>query len=216
MHDRFRKGSIMNAKRETSGFGLLHSGAPRSRGLRDAIARPMAWRGIFAVLFGIFAVSGAWGSIGALALVFGIYAAFEALAALMSALTLRNRSLVLLAVVDSLTGAFFLLRPELKLLTFSYVVGAWAMLTGLLEVVAAGALKRSRPTLRVQAAAGFTSMTLGVGLGIYPELGLTDLAGWLGATMVVFGALCVLAAARVRFGSKPAVSNAKWSDRGAA
>jgi uncharacterized membrane protein HdeD (DUF308 family) len=195
----------MKTKRGFSGFGL-----------RDAIARPMAWRGIFAILFGIFALSNAWGSTGALALVFGIYAALEALAALMAGLRLKNRSLVLLAVVDSLTGAFFLLRPELKLLTFSYVVGAWAMLTGVLEVLASGAFRRSRPTQRVQAAAGFTSIALGVGLGIYPELGARDLAGWLGATMVVFGCLCVLAASRVRFASRPAVSEVKWSDRGAA
>jgi len=206
----------MIAKREIPGFGLLQSGGPRSTGLRDAIARPMAWRGIFAILFGIFALSGAWGSTGALALVFGIYAAFEALAALMSGLGLKNRSLGIRAVVDSLTGAFFLLQPELKLLTFSYIVGAWAMLTGVLEVIAAGALRRSRPTQRVQAAAGFTSIALGVGLGIYPELGPKDLAGWLGATMVFFGSLCLLAAARVRFGSRAAVSKAKWSDRGAA
>jgi hypothetical protein len=59
-------------------------------------------------------------------------------------------------------------------------------------------------------------MALGLGLGIYPELSHRDLSGWLGATMLVFGCLCVLAAARYRFASKPAVPNTKWSERGAA
>jgi uncharacterized membrane protein HdeD (DUF308 family) len=176
----------------------------------------MAWRGIFAILFGLFAVSGAGDSPGALALMFGIYVAFEAVAALMTGLALGNRSLVLLAVVDSLTGALFLLLPALPLITLSYVLGAWAMLTGVLEVFAAGAFKRSRKTERAQAGAGVVSIALGFALGIYPELAAPDLAGWLGAAMMLFGCLCILAAARVRFDPASVVSPARWSDRGAA
>ena len=182
----------MNARQELAGF--------------SAIARPMAWRGIFAILFGIFAVSGAWGSTRVLAFVFGVYAGLEAFAALMSGLGLRNRSLVILAVIDSLTGAFFVLQPELQLLTFSYVVGAWAMLTGILEMFAAGAFRRSFETKRMQAGAGAVSIALGFGLGIYPELSPASLAGWLGATMLLFGCLSVLAAARVRFGRPSVIS----------
>jgi len=208
----------MKAKQELSGFRARRISRESSIGLRHraSIARPMAWRGIFAILFGVFAVSGAWGTPRALALVFGIYAAFEALAALMTGFSLKNRSLVVLAGVDSLTGAFFLLLPDLPLITFSHVLGAWAMLTGVLELFAAGALKRSRKTERAQAGAGVVSIALGFGLGIYPELGPAQLAGWLGATMMIFGCLCILAAARVRFGPASAVSRGKWSDRGAA
>jgi drug/metabolite transporter (DMT)-like permease len=208
----------MIPKRELSGDGARRTSRAGSIRLRyrETIARPMAWRGIFAILFGLFAVSGALGAPSALALVFGLYAAFEALAALMTGLGLKNRSLVVLAVVDSLTGAFFLLNPDLPLFTFSHVVGAWAMLTGVLELFAAGALRRSRKTERAQAAAGVVSVALGFVLGIYPELGPADLAGWLGAAMMLFGCLCILAAARVRFGPASVVSRGKWSDRGAA
>lgn len=208
----------MNAKRELSGSGVQRTSRAASVRLRyrEAIARPMAWRGIFAILFGLFAVSGAWGSPAALALAFGVYASFEAIAALMTAIGLENRSLILLAVVDSLTAAFFLLLPDLPLITLSYVLGAWALLTGVLEVFAAGALKRSRKTERAQAGAGVVSIALGFALGIYPELAPADLAGWLGAAMMLFGCLCILAAARVRFGPASVVSPARWPDRGAA
>jgi uncharacterized membrane protein HdeD (DUF308 family) len=208
----------MNAKPEFSGTGAPRTSRRPSFRLRyrEAIARPMAWRGIFAILFGLFAVSGARRSPAALALAFGVYASLEAVAALMTAIGLENRSLILLAVVDSLTAAFILLMPDLPLITLSHVLGAWAMLTGVLEVFAAGALKRSRKTERAQAGAGVVSIALGFALGIYPELAPADLAGWLGAAMMLFGCLCILAAARVRFGAPSVVSPARWRDRGAA
>ena len=63
----------MNPGRKPSGFsaGRASRRGPISRHL-NTIARPMAWRGILAILFGLFAVSGAGDSPRALALMFGI------------------------------------------------------------------------------------------------------------------------------------------------
>lgn len=183
---------------------------------REAIARPMAWRGIVAILFALYALSGTWESVRALALAFGAYAAFEALAALVAGVGLKNRPLVLIAIADTVTGTYFLLRPDLREHTLSYVLGAWAMATGVLELFAADALRRSPPTERRQAAAGIVSIVLGVGLAIYPELGHAELAGWLGATMMLFGCFCLLAAARVRFETEARGPQPKSWRRGAA
>lgn len=183
---------------------------------RETLSRPMAWRGGCAILFGVFAFSRTWNSTQALVLAFGVYAAFEALAAFLAAFGLRNRPLAVIAAVDAIAAASFLFGPAPPLLTFSHVLGAWAMLTGILELFAAGALRRPLRTERAQAAAGVVSILLGIGLGIFPELGSAELAGWLGATMILFGCFCVLAAARVRFDAVSIAPRANWRRRGAA
>jgi len=159
----------------------------------------MVWRGACAILFGLFAISGAWSSTAGLAVAFGIYGAFEALGALVAGRRSGNPALLWIAAADGLAATFFLLRHDLGVLTFSYAVGAWAMLTGILELVSAAAIRDSRTTRRAQKAAGIVSIALGFGLGVYPELGPAELAGWLGATMILFGCFCILAAARFRF-----------------
>jgi uncharacterized membrane protein HdeD (DUF308 family) len=162
----------------------------------------MVWRGACAILFGLYAISGAWTSTAGLAVAFGIYGVFEALGAVVGGRRSRNPALLWIAAADGLAATFFLLRHDLRLLTFSYAVGAWAMLTGILELVAAAAIRDSRKTRRAQGAAGIVSIALGFGLGVYPELGQAELAGWLGATMVLFGCLSILAGARFRFSTR--------------
>ena len=193
----------------TTERGLFASRPPRPSGATRSIARyrekfagAMAWRGILAMIFGLYAFSRAWDSTRGLALAFGVYVALEALAAFAAGVSLKNRSLLVIAAVDSATVAFFLLATEPGLLTFSHVLGAWAMLTGILELFAAGALRRSPAAERAQAAAGIVSIALGVGLAVFPELGPGDLAGWLGSMMTLYGCFCTLAAAQARFGAQ--------------
>ena len=127
----------------------------------------------------------------------GLYAVAEALPALIAGLRIGSRSLVILAIVDSLTGSLLLLRPGIGHLAFVYVAGAWAMLTGILEMFAAGAFRASSRTEWLQASAGGVSVVLGLVLGIFPSLPAGALPRVLGVAILLTGGLTLGVAGRL-------------------
>jgi uncharacterized membrane protein HdeD (DUF308 family) len=195
----------------TANGGRLGGSRPGERGLREkagaagpilarprrpALGGPMAVRGVFAIAFGFFAFSGAWISATGLARGFTLYAVVAAAAALVAGSRVRSRSLVLVAVVNLLTGFLLVLPGGLGDLELPHLVGAWAMLTGILEVFAAGAMRRLPGIEWIQASAGGMSILLGIALGALSGFTTSGLAGSLGAMSVLFGVLCIAAAAR--------------------
>lgn len=182
--------------------------------------RAMAFRGAIAIALGVPAISGVWGKwesgpVRGLVIVFGAYAALETIGALGAALGLRNRAILGIAVVDGL-AAGLLLFPDLGGLAFAYLLGAWAMATGILELFAAGLTRKSPPLVRAQAAAGGVSILLGLVLAFHPGIETKNLAGWLGATMVSFGVLCLVAAGHVRADASGRVRTPRRNRRRAA
>src|SRR5262245_34120822 len=102
-------------------------------------------RGVCAVVFGILAFLGPGATFGALVLLFGAYALIEAVVAVVAAVTgrpeQRSRWLSLLGgVLSILAGVAVFSWPGLTALTLVYVIGAWAVATGILRVIAAFAL----------------------------------------------------------------------------
>jgi uncharacterized membrane protein HdeD (DUF308 family) len=184
-------------------------GEPKSRSLasswssvfarpwRHSLAGPVAARGILAMAFGVFALSGSWGSPAGLARAFALYAIAGAAAALVAGLRVFSRSLLFVALVNALTGGLVLLPGALGELELPHLVGAWAMLTGVLDMFAAGAFRRTEGTEWFQGGAGGVSILLGMAAGtLSGAKNAIVLGGWLGAMSLLFGVLCVAAAAR--------------------
>lgn len=164
----------------------------RSRG--RWLRRPMVWRGFLAIAFGCYALSGAWVSPRGLSIAFGTYAALEALGALWAAFVFRSGPLMGIAVVDWMTALLLLLALNPSFLFLAYVVGGWAMGTGILELFAAGLSSRTTVLVRTHAAAGVVSILFGVVFGLFPNLPRAEVAGLIGAALVCFGVLCLPAA----------------------
>jgi uncharacterized membrane protein HdeD (DUF308 family) len=156
-------------------------------------------RGAVALFFGGLILESPGVSLETFAFAFGIFALASGTAALVSAARLPARSLGFRAAIDLALGALLCLRrPWTSLLALNYLAGAWAMATGILEMFAAGAFHRDRPTERLEAGAGALAIALGFFLGVHPENSLPPLIRLTGLATLGSGLLLLVAAWRLR------------------
>jgi uncharacterized membrane protein HdeD (DUF308 family) len=120
---------------------------------------------------------------------FGIYVLVAASAALVAAYDGRSPSLLLLGGANLAAGFLFLTRPEIDLLRAAYIIGAWAILTGTLEMFASGRITAHRASWWLRAAAGLAMIGLGILLAFFPELEVASLGRLVGASLLLFGVL---------------------------
>ena len=104
--------------------------------------RLLALRGMVAVLFGWAALVWPGATLTALALLVGAYALVDGLLALIVSRLDRHEFdhgwvLLLKGLAGIATGLLTLLWPSVTAQTLLYLIAAWAILTGALEVVAA-------------------------------------------------------------------------------
>lgn len=152
-----------------------------------------------AVLFGGGLLASPGLSLSSFALVFGIFALASSAATLLAAANSPARSLRVRAVIDLAMGVLLCARTPWSALTpLNYLAGAWATSTGILEMFAAGAFHRDRPTEWLEAGAGAIAVALGVFLGVYPETSLPPLVRWIGVAMLASGLLLLVAAGRLK------------------
>src|SRR5256885_3216984 len=117
-------------------------------------------RGIAAVLFGILTFVWPHLTLYVLVLVFGVFAVISGITAMAAAL--RNRGeqgwgfLLTQGILGILAGVVALVWPSITALAFLYLLAAWAILTGILELVAPLAFPMSggRAVLSVLAGGG--------------------------------------------------------------
>ena len=104
--------------------------------------RLLALRSMVAVLFGWAALIWPGATLAALVLLFGAYALVDGLLALIVSRLDRHEFdhgwvLLLKGLAGIATGVLTLLWPSVTAQTLLYLIAAWAILTGALEVVAA-------------------------------------------------------------------------------
>jgi uncharacterized membrane protein HdeD (DUF308 family) len=100
--------------------------------------------------------------------------------------------------VSIAAGIVTFVMPGLSALALVYVIAAWAVVTGVLEIAAA-----VRPRKRITgewwlALSGILSVVFGVVLMIAPGAGALALVLWIGAFAIVLGALLMGLALRLR------------------
>ena len=160
-------------------------------------------RGLLAVVFGVLALLWPQRTVDVVVILFGAYALVDGLFSLFSALTTRTRRaawwLVLMEAVMGIgAGIVTIAWPELTAFVFLYLIAAWAILTGILELAAAALLRRQLEGEWALGIAGVISMVLGVLLALRPESGLVAVAWIIGGYAVVFGVLFLVLAGRLR------------------
>jgi len=165
-------------------------------------------RGVIAALFGIMALI--WPSITLMVLVllFGAYALVDGILAVSVGVQVHGDSgrwwmMILMGLVGIAIAVLTFIWPRVTALVLLYLIAVWAILTGVLEVVAAIWLRKIMKGEWVLALGGILSLILGVLLVISPIPGALAIVWIIGIYAMIFGVLLIILAFRLRsFGNK--------------
>lgn len=160
--------------------------------LRESHWWTWAIRGLAAIGFGILAFMWPGTTIESLALVFGVYALVDGVFAIIEAFKRRKTdtrwsALLLEGLVSLIAGVIAVLSPLMAAFAFVYVLGFWAIFTGLFQIVQA---IRARDEIEGEGwliIGGLLSMALGVTLMVWPATGAITLVWVLSGYAIVFG-----------------------------
>ena len=167
-----------------------------------------AVRGVAAIAFGILAFLWPGPTVIVLALLFGAYALVDGVVLLISLIrgdpvARRNAwSVGIMGVLGVVAGIVSVLVPEITALALLYVVAAWAIILGIMQIIAAIRLRREIEGEVWLGLGGLISVLFGLYLAIFPGPGLLSLAWLVGFWAVVFGVINLVLAFRLR-GLKP-------------
>ena len=164
----------------------------------------LAVRGALAALFGLAALI--WPNITLRVLVwlFGFYAVVDGLLALAVLLVggrlARGRRgwLVFEGIVGIAAGVVTFLWPGITALVLLYLIAAWAVVTGLLEIAVAVILRRELRGEWLLALAGVLSVAFGVLLAARPGEGAIAIVSVIGVFAIVFGVALLVLGVRLR------------------
>jgi uncharacterized membrane protein HdeD (DUF308 family) len=161
-------------------------------------------RGFAGIVFGLVTFFLPGISLTALVLVFGAYALADGILAIISAIRTHAENdrwwvLVLEGLMGIAAGVVTLIWPGITALALVFIIAAWALVTGGLEIAAAIRLRKVITHEWLLVLAGIASVALGILLALFPGPGALALVLWIGAYALVSGALMVGLAFRLRF-----------------
>ena len=181
---------------------------PEIPGRVNAIALADRWwtlalRGVLGIAFGILTLIVPGASLYALMILFGAYALVDGAFNLAHAARGASRgrrwgSLVFEGIVSIVAGALTFLWPNITAMVLVLIIAAWAVATGILEIVAAVRLRKQIRREWLLALSGVLSIALGVLMFLFPQAGALTLVIWIGAYAIVFGGLLLALGIRLR------------------
>jgi uncharacterized membrane protein HdeD (DUF308 family) len=160
-------------------------------------------RGIAAVVFGVVAFVLPGATLLAVIFIWGAYAVIDgAFALYMTYLTARQGRrwwpYLLEGVVGVGAGAVAFGSPGLTALALLYLIAAWAIVTGIVEVVAAVEMRTLIQNEWLLGVAGVLSVVFGVLVAIQPDAGALAVVWIIGTYALLFGIALIGLAFRVR------------------
>jgi uncharacterized membrane protein HdeD (DUF308 family) len=163
--------------------------------------RAFALRGAAALLFGLVTLVWPGLTLTALVLLFGAFVLVNGAAKLIDGFRApagERNPLLLTGSLDVSIGLITFLWPDITALALLYLIAAWALLTGILQIVAAIRLRRELRREWLLGLSGGLSVLFAVLLVITPGAGalvITWLIGWFA---LFYGALLLAIAWRLR------------------
>jgi len=160
-------------------------------------------RGILAILFGILVLLQPGIALTSLILLWGAYAIIDGVMGVFVAI--RHRSdypqwwvTLLEGIVGILAGVAAIIWPGLTALVMLFLIAGWAIMTGILEIIAAIQLRKEIEGEFWLGLGGLLSVIFGVLLILFPGAGILTLLGLVGIYSIVFGAFLIMLGFGVR------------------
>ncbi len=163
----------------------------------------IALRGAAAVIFGVIALFWPPEAFAVLVVVFGAYALVDGIFNLIAGIRSgiggeRWGALIFEGVVSVIVGLVTLFWPGLTALALVLWIAAWSLVTGIFEIVAAIRLRKQIRGEWLLGLSGVLSIALGVLLFAFPVTGALVIIIWIGAYAVLFGAMLIGLAFKLR------------------
>jgi len=162
----------------------------------------LALRGLVAVLFGVLAFMWPGGTLITLVWLFGAFALVNGILSLVLATKTKGYpkvgSLILGGLLGILAGLLAFVMPGITALGLLILIAAWAIVTGIMELVAAVRLRKIINNEWLLVLAGIASVVFGILLLFQPAAGALVLIWWIGAWALLSGILLMILAFRMR------------------
>jgi uncharacterized membrane protein HdeD (DUF308 family) len=160
-------------------------------------------RGIVGVVIGIVAFLLPGVTIAALVVIFGVYALIDGVTNLMWGITRRaaqGRAWVhaLQGVVGLAVGVLTFLWPGVTALALIIFIGAWAIVTGAIELAAAIKLRKEISGEWLLALSGLLSIAFGLLVLTFPFAGAVGISWVLGSYAMIGGVVLIALGVRLR------------------
>ena len=151
-----------------------------------------AVRGVVAIIFGVVAFARPEQALQALVLVFGAYALVDGIFAMFAGIASyryfeRWWAVLLEGVAGVVIGLLTFFWPNITALVLLYFIAAWALITGIFEIMAAIQFRRVITGGWMLILGGLLSIVLGVLLFVFPGVGAVSVIWLIGIYAVVFG-----------------------------
>jgi uncharacterized membrane protein HdeD (DUF308 family) len=160
-------------------------------------------RGIAGIALGILTFVWPGITLVALVLLFGAYSLIDGVMSLIGAVRAAEAHerwgvLVLEGLVGIAAAAITVLWPAITAIALVYVIAAWAVITGALEIGAGIRLRKVISGEWLLIVGGIASVLFGFLLIMAPVIGAVVIALWVGAYAFIFGVLLVALGFKLR------------------
>ena len=162
----------------------------------------LALRGVFAILLGLAALVLPGVTLAVFVALFGAYAIVDGVLAIIAGVRAAERherwwSPVLKGLAGIVAGVLAFVWPALTTLALLYLIAAWAIVTGVLEIVVAVHLHRAHGEWLL-VLNGILSVLFGLFVIVWPGTGVLTLLWMVGVYAIVFGVVLLVLAFRLR------------------
>jgi uncharacterized membrane protein HdeD (DUF308 family) len=162
----------------------------------------LALRGLVAMLFGVLAFMWPGATLITLVWLFGAFALVNGILSLVLAAKTKGYpkvgSLIFGGLLGILAGLLAFVMPGITALGLLILIAAWAIVTGIMELVAAVRLRKIINNEWLLVLAGIASVVFGILLLFQPAAGALVLIWWIGAWALLSGILLMILAFRMR------------------
>lgn len=163
----------------------------------------LAVRGVIAVVFGLATFLWPGLTLAALVLLFGAYALVDGVFAVVTGIRQfgnkqRWWAVLIEGIVGIIAGVLTFVWPGITAVALLFVIAAWAIVTGVFEVIAAIRLRKEIEGEWLLGLSGIASIIFGLLLFIFPGSGLLTVVWLVGIYAIVFGVLMISLGFRAR------------------